>query len=287
MDETILVVGGTGMLGEPVARRLAASNKRVRVMSRDPARARAHLGDAFEIVQGDVEDRASLANAVRGCVGVHISLEGRASDWDVERRAAQAVASVAKNGSVRRITTITGVTVCAENTWFPLIRAKLDAENALRESGVPFTIFRATAFMEMLLNLVQGSVAMLIGKQTASWHFVAAADYAAMVASAFDTELAAGKTLYVHGPEAWTIPQAVERYRDLCAPQARLVRVPFWVLGIMARMPSRRKLREIGLPMMRYLAQVQELGDPSEANALLGAPTTTLEQWCRARHGGR
>ena len=35
------------------------------------------------------------------------------------------------------------------------------------------------------------------------------------------------------------------------------------------------------LPYFRYWETVREGGDPTEANTLLGAPTTTLEQWCQ------
>ena len=34
-----------------------------------------------------------------------------------------------------------------------------------------------------------------------------------------------------------------------------------------------------------YDAKVKELGDPAEADALRGKPTTTLAEWCTARAG--
>ena len=38
---------------------------------------------------------------------------------------------------------------------------------------------------------------------------------------------------------------------------------------------------EAVLPFFRYSEKVAEAGDPAEANALLGVPPTTLEQWCK------
>jgi hypothetical protein len=38
---------------------------------------------------------------------------------------------------------------------------------------------------------------------------------------------------------------------------------------------------------MAYFDRVGELGDPSEANELLGPPTTTLEEWIRQRAADR
>ena len=36
---------------------------------------------------------------------------------------------------------------------------------------------------------------------------------------------------------------------------------------------------------MRYFSKVQETESPDEANELLGAPTTTLAEWCERRKG--
>ena len=37
------------------------------------------------------------------------------------------------------------------------------------------------------------------------------------------------------------------------------------------------------LQIMRLLARLGEHGDPTAANELLGAPTTTVDAWCRAQ----
>jgi hypothetical protein len=37
------------------------------------------------------------------------------------------------------------------------------------------------------------------------------------------------------------------------------------------------------LQIMRLLARLGERGDPTAANELLGAPTTTVDAWCRAQ----
>jgi nucleoside-diphosphate-sugar epimerase len=59
----ILVIGATGMLGAPVAQALQAAGHTVRVLSRDPQKARSRLGEAFEFAAGDVENPASYAMA--------------------------------------------------------------------------------------------------------------------------------------------------------------------------------------------------------------------------------
>jgi len=282
MPETVLVVGATGMLGEPVARRLAADGNIVRVMSRSRQRVAARFGEGFEAVGGDVEDAASLRNAMEGCTGVHLNLSGGA-DWDLERRGAETASKVALELAIRRLTIITGASTCEENAWFPGTKAKLEAERAITASGVPHTIFRCTMFMELLPKMVRGRRAMIMGNQPTRWHWIAGDDYAAMVSKAFATPAAAGKTLYIYGPEALTFEEAMRIYQPICAPEARISKMPFWMLRVISWMPGRGELRHVGLPIMKYFSKVKEIGKPIEANALLGAPSTTVRAWSETR----
>jgi uncharacterized protein YbjT (DUF2867 family) len=282
MIHTVLVIGGTGMLGEPVARRLAVDGHRVRILTRNARGARARFSEPFEVVQGDVEDGAALERALQNCTAVHLSLDGK-GDWDLERRAAVLVTDKAEKLGLNRITMISGASTCEENSWFPMVPARLAAERALRECGLPYTLFRCTMFMELLPTFVRGNKAMVMGHQPVPWHWVAAADYARMVSAALNTPAAEGKTLYIYGPEALTMAEAIERYRVLCAPDAKLTQVPLWILSVVALFPGREQLRRVGVPIMRYFSKVSEIGEPDEANQILGAPSTTLEQWCRQR----
>jgi uncharacterized protein YbjT (DUF2867 family) len=71
----VLVVGATGLLGEPVARGLLAAGFGVRVMSRDAGRARAKFSAPFEIAQGDALRQTDVEQALAGCRAVHISID--------------------------------------------------------------------------------------------------------------------------------------------------------------------------------------------------------------------
>lgn len=166
---SILVIGGIGRLGEPVARRLCADGYTVRVFTRNPEKARAKFGSEYEIVTGNVEDSLSLDAALKGCQGVHINLEG-GPDPDLERRGVESIARAAARAGLQRISYLSGATVREENCWFPGTRAKFKAEAALRSSGVPYTIFKATFFMESLPGYVSGKRASVIGNQPHSWH---------------------------------------------------------------------------------------------------------------------
>jgi uncharacterized protein YbjT (DUF2867 family) len=282
MPNKILVIGATGMLGEPVARQLHAAGRPIRVFTRNAEAARAKFGADYEVVAGDAENPASLEAALHGCHGVHISLN-TGPDPDQERRGVANVA--AAQAGVQRITYLSGATVAPENTWYAGTKAKLAAEEALRASGVPYTIFRATFFMESLPRFVRGERASFFGSQPHPWHWVAADDYARMVVQAYAAPAAASKTLYVHGPKPWTHRQALETYCAIAHPGVKVSALPFWMASLIAGL-SRDKAMQAALPFFRYSEKVAEAGDPAGANSLLGAPTTTLEQWSRRQANG-
>ncbi|MDQ3809605.1 MAG: NAD(P)H-binding protein [Chloroflexota bacterium] len=285
-SECVLVVGGTGALGAPVTRRLAADGYGVRVLARNVARARASLGAYVEIAPGDVEDERSVARAVEGCVAVHVSLAA-GSDPEllerVEHRGTAQVAVAAARAGVRCLTYLSGMYVSPEfATHSPAERAKWNAEQAIRASGVPYVIFRPTYFMDTLPRHVQGRRAVVIGRQPHALHMVAAEDFAGMVSRAFRTPAASGRELFVHGPEAVTIRAALETYCRIVEPEVRVVTIPLPVMAAVNRLALGGRLtREITL--MRVMQRVGERGDAAETNHLFGTPPTTLREWCERR----
>jgi uncharacterized protein YbjT (DUF2867 family) len=281
MIQKILVIGGTGMLGEPVVRRLQVEGFSVRILSRNPEKALAHFPAPFEVAAGDVEDSASLITALEGCQGVHINLHGL-FDPDLERRGAEAIARIASQAGLQRITYLSGASVCQENAWFPDTKARLLAEEAIHASGVPYTIFRSDYFMETLHNLVRGKMLLQIGRHPHPYHWVASADYARLVAKAYSTPQAANKTLYVCGPQSLTMREALQVLQRTACPGYRFIYLPIWAARIIAWAGKRRELQSV-LPFFEYCEKVKAFlsGSADEANAMLGAPATTLETWAR------
>ena len=289
--ETIRVVGGTGTLGEPVARRLRRDGYRVRLLARDPERARARLGPDYAYCPGDIDDTAALESALAGCAGVHISLKaaGRDDAERVEHHGPARIAALAAARGVARLTYVSGYLASPGLAGTAADRAKLRAEEAIRRSGVRYTIFKPSYFMETLPRHVQGSLAIVLGRQPHPLHLTAADDFAAMVSRAYRTPAAANRALYVQGPEALTLAAGLRLYCTLVEPGTRVLSLPLPVMALVDRLVLRGALRDT-LALMRVIQRVGEHGDPTETNRLLGAPATTLRQWCeqrRARGAGR
>jgi dihydroflavonol-4-reductase len=68
---TILITGATGFLGSRLARLLSERGEQVRVLVRPTSDLRRLADLSIERAEGDITDRASVADALDGCLAVH------------------------------------------------------------------------------------------------------------------------------------------------------------------------------------------------------------------------
>ncbi len=276
MNKTILVIGGSGLLGRPTVEHLSRNGWKVRAMSRHHAEPAAVTG--VEAFRGDAEKAEDLRRALDGCDAVHISVSNP-PDWYLETRVVRAVLAQGDSKRLKRVGYVSGASVSDERRDFDMIDAKLEAESLLTQGAVPFTIFRPSMIFDTLPFAIRGGKAMVLGAQPLPAHWLAAEDLGSMVARAFDSPAAVNKTFYLYGREAMTMEQALGRYCSFQQPGTKVKHVPLWLLAVAARLQRNAKLRAV-VEMMRYFETHGELGDPAEAWAILGEPQLALEEWC-------
>jgi len=149
----VLVAGGTGQTGSRVVERLKSQEHTVRVLSRSAERVVKKLGAEVEVHQGDVRDPNSLVGLGEG-VDVAVittgtrsyfgSNGGAAVDAVGNRNLVQALHGVNQivflsAFGLDRKSFFLDVFSVALNGYF---RWKAEAEDAVRNSGVPLTIVR-------------------------------------------------------------------------------------------------------------------------------------------------
>lgn len=273
----ILVVGGSGMLGMPVVMQLAFEGFKVRIFSRNPEKVRTKFGDLFEISQGDIKNSSTLEKAMEGCDGVHINLKGGVTAKEIDRIENKGTANIvraAKKMTVKRLSFLSYSARLENYPLIPFARVKYQAETTIRESGIPYSIFRATHFMEGLDHYFKGKNAYIIGDSLTPLHWCAASDYAQMVSTAFQLFEKQKLIFYVQGPEPLSLREALTKYCAISKRETKISSMP---------VPMRLwKEIKFASELMHISGQVGEQGDPTEANQILGAPTTTLEEWCNS-----
>jgi NADH dehydrogenase len=238
----IAVAGGTGRLGSLVVTRLAARGLAVRVLTRDPARAR-HLAEAAtEVVTCDVRDRASVERAMQGATTIVSAVHGFAGPGRVSP------ATVDRDGNTNLVDTATaldaGVVLlsvigASPNNPMELFRAKYDAEQHLRASTTRWTIVRAAAFIELWAEIMNG--APVFGRGENPINFVSVNDVAAVVERAVTDTGLRGHLIEVGGPQNITFNELAALLQQVRGRPAKVRHIPRWLLRSLA--PFARQAR--------------------------------------------
>jgi uncharacterized protein YbjT (DUF2867 family) len=146
----VLVAGATGYVGRRLVTVLENAGATVRCLARDPEKLRSRLGPRTEVVAGDVLDRASLDQALRGVTTAYylVHLMSSSKDFESEdRRAADHFAAAARQAGVARIIYLGGLGDDSDPNLSPHLRSRHEVGETLRNSGVETIEFRASAIL--------------------------------------------------------------------------------------------------------------------------------------------
>jgi len=192
----ILVTGATGNVGSELVRALAGMGQPVRALTRGDGRAGFPPG--VEAVSGDLNDPASLRPALRGAAGVFL-MPGYADMPGVLAEARQA--------GVARVVQLSGSSAGIDDPDNAITRYMTETEEAVRASGLPWTILRPAAFMSNTLGwapqLRAGDV-VRAPFATVRQAVTDPADIAAVAALALTGDGHEGRVYPVSGPEPLT-----------------------------------------------------------------------------------
>lgn len=223
---TVAVAGGTGFVGGAIATELHRRGHSVRVLSHRGEAARGGLADAIEIRPADVQTGAGLVEALRGADALAIALAFRNSPIEAPRRhqtfvevdaeGTERLVAAAREAGVRRVVYLSGAGAApdAKRHWF---RAKWRAEEAVRGSGLTWTIIRPTWLFgprDVSLNRFVGFGRRLFAvpmTNTGSQHLapVFIDDAAMLAADSLVDDAAANQVFELGGPETFTMRKII------------------------------------------------------------------------------
>lgn len=245
----ILVAGATGRLGSLLVTRLVSRGLPVRVLTREPPRAEHLAGGLVTVVVGDVRDYESLSAATAGVDVVVSAMHGfadprRGSLEAVDRNGnANLVASAKAAGAELVLMSTVGA---AADSPMELFRCKHGAEQHAIASGVPTTIIRSTAFIELWIELLRTSSGrsgrpLVFGGGQNPINFVSVTDVAALVEHAVLDRATRGQILEIGGPDDLTFDQLAQAVQASAGQGGAPRHVPRVMLHLMANSIGRVK----------------------------------------------
>lgn len=146
----IVMMGATGQVGSAALEALKPHGGRVRVIARNPERARHLAADGVEIVRGEAGDTAGLAAAFAGADAAFVLLVPSMQAGDVlseSRATAQSIAAALRQARVPHVVALSSAGAdLAEGNG--IVRALHDFEQALAGVAPSLTLLRPGDFME-------------------------------------------------------------------------------------------------------------------------------------------
>lgn len=239
----ILVTGSTGFIGRHVVDRLLAEGRAVRLLVPQHKLIDLPWDEPPDIVVGTVLDEEALFRAVTG-VHVIIHLEnaqwwGRPRDLErVELAGTQNLVTAARAARVGRIITLSHLGA-APAAAYPLMRYKGMVEEALRTSGLAYTIIRSglvfgedDAFVNHLaMQLRTNPVVFLMpGRGEVVIHPIYIDDLVTAVVRSLESPDAVDQTIEVGGPEYMTLDDLVRTVMRVSNTHRLIIPVPPYML---------------------------------------------------------
>jgi uncharacterized protein YbjT (DUF2867 family) len=313
----ILVVGATGQLGTTVVNKLITSNHRVRAFVRRSSNYQ-HFADKVDLAFGDLRDAVSLAAA---CDGVEVVIATANSavpsqrKYSFEKEEGQGyldLIEVCKRQRIRQFVYMS-LPVSPIDMQIPTYRYKRVNEQRLQESGVPYTIVRASLMMDvwlallgsriplrkaeaatlerpfwfgrLFMSLVGGMIeerglAVVNGNGKARHAFLAKEDAAAFLVNCVDHPEAKNAIIEVGGPEVLSWDDAVAVYSKLLDRPVRPMYSPPGVFRFLLKILMPFSPGAANVMGLNWWAAVNDSAyDARDVSNRFGVTPTSVEQF--------
>lgn len=266
----ILVTGGTGFVGRHLVSELLAQGRPVRLLLNDERAARLPWPEPPEVIPGNILDEEALFRAATGAhVIIHLENAfwwGRARDLErIELAGTRALVTAARAARVGRIITLSQLGATPASA-FPLLRIKGQVEEALRNSGLAYTILRPglafgedDAFFNHLAMQLRGNpfVFFLPGRGEVVLHPLYIGDLVQAIIGCLDRMDTVDTTIEFGGPEYITLGDLMRTVMRVSGAPRTVIHVPPYLMRWSSRL--------FGLALRRNMITEQWL-DVAAAN---------------------
>ena len=234
----IFVTGGAGFVGREVVRQLCGAGHKVRCLVRDVERAKRVLPAAVELHPGDLTEPESFKAGLKECqavihlVGIIVE-KGRATFERIHVQGTADLVWAATEAGIRRFVQMSalGSRPDAKSRYH---RTKYQAEQAVTQSGLDWTIFRPSVifgpgdqYVNLLARIIQSApVVPVIGPGESRIQPISVRNVASCFALAVGNPLSHRKVYDLGGPQRLTYKQIYQIIAEVLQKKKKAVHIP-------------------------------------------------------------
>lgn len=254
-------------------------------MVRDAEKAKKLLPSGINLIVGDLENINDLKIALKDADGVFVTIANtyldKESSFNAETQGLDNVIKAAKQFDTKQIILLSSFLARNYSGDWWIYHSKQSGIERVKNSGIPYTIFYASNFMENFTNsMVRGkSVSTIKSKLKNKSFWISGQDFGKQVANAFRSEIALNKEYPAQGLQDFTMQEVAHEFAKNYSKEK---------LKVTAAPAGFVKFLGIFSPMIKFmykLSQVNinnhEIFEAQKTWDELGRPTTTIADFAK------
>ena len=234
---SLLVIGGTGTLGRQIVLQALMKGYPVRCLVRNFRRANFLKEWGAELVYGDLTIPETIPPCLQGITAIIDASTSRPSDVDTLK-------AVDWNGKLMLINSAKAANIKRFIFWstqnleqfstIPLMEMKKGIEIKLKESKIPYTIFRLTGFYQGLIEQyaipILENLPIWVTNEKTIISYIDTQDIAKFCLRALQIPDTINKTFSLSGPKGWISSEIIELCESLIGQNAKVNQIPVFIL---------------------------------------------------------
>ena len=238
---SLLVIGGTGTLGRQIVLQALTKGYPVRCMVRNFRRANFLKEWGAELVYGDLSVPETIPPCFRGITAVIDASSSRPSDEDslktVDWDGKLALIESAKAANVKRFIFCSTQNL-EQFSNIPFMEMKQGIEIRLKNSNIPYTIFRLTGFYQGLIEQyaipILENLPIWVTNEKTCVSYMDTQDIAKFCLRSLQLPQTENKTFFLGGPKGWVSREIISLCEQLAGQTAEVKQIPVFALKIVS-----------------------------------------------------
>ena len=234
---SLLIIGGTGTLGRQIVLQALTKGYQVRCLVRNFRKANFLKEWGAELVYGDLSQPETIPPCLKGITAIIDASTSRTDELDalkkVDWEGKLYLIEAAKVAKVKRFIFFSAQNV-EQFENIPLMKLKNGIEIQLKQSGIPYTIFRLTGFYQGLIEQyaipILENLPIWVTNENTYISYMDTQDIAKFSLRALQIPQTVNQTFFLSGLKGWVSSEIINLCEQLAGRKAKVQRVPLFLL---------------------------------------------------------
>jgi uncharacterized protein YbjT (DUF2867 family) len=239
---SLLIIGGTGTLGRQIVLQALTKGYQVRCLVRNFRKASFLKEWGAELVYGDLSRPETIPPCLKGITAIIDASTSRADELDslkkVDWEGKLCLIEAAKVAKIKRFIFFSTQNI-EQFENIPLMKVKNGIETKLKESDIPYTIFRLTGFYQGLIEQyaipILENLPIWVTNENTYVSYMDTQDIAKFCLRSLQIPQTTNKTFFLSGSRGWVSSEIISLCEQLAGQQAKTQRVPLFILKFVSR----------------------------------------------------